>query len=948
MKRKKKSRKSDARSPSQLTEKLKKIVVTREVYARSEHSSETPTPNFLCGVRLSRSATRRRASAINNPPPPPASSRASIVPQSPATTAMDGVHFREDPCFRTWHRSLLRGVGPENASIGAFENDIGIQDRVPPYEAGSRELETSRDDSESRGERCSPAPVETPRCSADSDSDDYRSLSCAPLQLQSVGIGRSASLLKARIAKQVWIGKSLKARLRSSRPEELARIQHPGGVAIPRQVTSGRRLRSQKKSENLRVGSGMMEEAIQSNTTLRLVNADVEEPQTHGPARDPELTAMLHDPNQNRFSDSWEKFYEEQTQGDMKEDSRLPTNTVFPSDEALASRAMSSPSAMSKPLANGATCVARDGDRSYPPIISQKPTTDITDARMKADPPIIKVTESRDEAPKLVSPSPGPRTSSKGGIFAKFMGPGKIPPSVTPLLNRARPLNISKSRKVSESSVIADYDDGMNPAHSTDTLAKIEVELQGSPTGLSLVDIGNVPTRFTRNLSIDSGPSGSAPDRELPELPEDGASENSRSRGSSRNRQARKQSITALGHTRNKPSASSLSTVRGISPSRIEPAGSHTHDHARRIDPDAPQRVAYGQCFDTVPFDPLAIRTSKVFRSTTSMYGSDYSFPASTEAFLRKQAQKAARAESRRLIKQRDMASHGSIKEENESDMVPALTDVTDPVDQFPELPCPPSASRASSRRARSTQRCRSLARRVPARGIASQLLSASRIMTIEDAGPATPNLSNAPRSQSTKSRPPDSPLREESGSPFRQKAKISLPKKSSHRSIRSPTSTSALTLNGAHTPPSSDSCASDDEQALSGMHRLDLRREILEIRALVIMQGRTIDKLQNAVKLYMPNRRSRSRDISQDRRLQLTPLSSRYPGTGIDSLSSNIAADGTEPGLVMTGDMIIGSADEALRYDVGGTLPEYRRLSGAPLTAKMDSMVAQAFRRLG
>jgi len=63
---KKRSKKSDAPSPYQLEKRLKKIVVTREVYTRSEHSPETPPRNFFDSVRLNRSATRRKVSAMKS------------------------------------------------------------------------------------------------------------------------------------------------------------------------------------------------------------------------------------------------------------------------------------------------------------------------------------------------------------------------------------------------------------------------------------------------------------------------------------------------------------------------------------------------------------------------------------------------------------------------------------------------------------------------------------------------------------------------------------------------------------------------------------------------------------------------------------------------------------------------------------------------------------------
>jgi hypothetical protein len=937
-KEKQKTRKSDAESPSQLEKRLKKIVVTREVYTRSEHSLETPR-KFLGGVRLHRSATRLSAPAASLPSPLPPSSRASTIPQSPIVTIMDGLQFREDPRFRPWQKSLLAGGGRDNTCIGAFENDIGDQERVSPYEAVSQELEPIFHSSKSSGEGGSPAPPEIRRSSADSNSDDYERLSCGPLQLQTAGIGRSTGLLKARIAQKVSLGKSLKTWHRSSIRGDLAQIQEPGRVAIPRQITIGRRLRSQKKSENLRVSSGTKEETTQSHATLRLVNANVEEPQSISASRDPELTAMLHDPNQNRFSDSWEKFYEEQTQGMVAEDEQLFTDVFVQSDVAPPLK-VSSPSAVNSFFANGAAIIARHEGHL------QQPTAGRIETQIRTAPPIIRIKESTNEALRLIAPSPGPRTSSKGGIFSKFMGPGKVPPPVSPSIIRARPSNISKPRKASDRSVLTDYENGMNPVHSTDTLAKIEVELHSSPSRPALANIANVSTR-TKNLSIDSGPSGSAPDRELPQLPEDCASAKSRSKGSSRNRHVRKQSGISIGHAQNNLSAPSISTVQAISPSKHGSAGSHTLDHAWRINPGAPQRAIYGQIFDQVPFDHSTTRRSEALHPGNPAYSQENALPASTEAFLRKQAQKAARAESRRIIKQRDMASNGPIEEENESDTVFPLTQPVDPIDQFPDPPCSRSGSRASTRRARSIQRSQSTARRFPPRGIANQILSASRIVTIENDGLATPNRRNNHRSPSTKSRPSDSPLRDGAGTPIQQKVKSSLPKKIGQRSIRSHTSQSALAPKGAHTPPSSDSCNSDDELALGGLRRLDLRREIQEIRALMILQGRTIDKLQNTVRLYMPTSRSRSRDLSLDRdcqrqlqqQLQVMPPSFCY---------SRRAIAETESGTVMIGDVVVepvgnGRGFGGVRIDV-----EERRLSHAPLTERVDAMVDQQFRRLG
>jgi hypothetical protein len=127
----------------------------------------------------------------------------------------------------------------------------------------------------------------------------------------------------------------------------------------------------------------------------------------------------------------------------------------------------------------------------------------------------------------------------------------------------------------------------------------------------------------------------------------------------------------------------------------------------------------------------------------------------------------------------------------------------------------------------------------------------------------------------------------------------------------------------------------------------LDLRREIQEIRALMILQGRTIDKLQNTVRLYMPTSRSRSRDLSLDRdcqrqlqqQLQVMPPSFCY---------SRRAIAETESGTVMIGVVVVepvgnGRGFGGVRIDV-----EERRLSHAPLTERVDAMVDQQFRRLG
>jgi hypothetical protein len=935
---KKRGRKSDAQSPYQLEERLKKIFVTREVYTRSEHT-ETPPRKLFGGVRLNRSATRIRASDSNIPSPPPPSSRASTIPQTSAVATMDGLQFREDPRFRPWHRSIIAGTR-DNASIGAFENDIGAQERVLPYKAVSDELLPGLDSSESFVEGDPPAPRERRRLSADSHSDDFKRLSCAPLQLQTNGIGRSASLFKTRIAQKVWLGKSLKARLRSSIPEDIAQIQEPGRIAIPRQITTGRRLRAQKKSENLRDSGGIEGEGSQSYVTLRLVTTDVEEPRSKSAYRDPELTAMLHDPNQNRFSDSWEKFYEEQTQGIVREQEQTSAGMVLPSNIDPASRA-SPPAAISRSFADGPALIARYGGHL------QERTAGLTEVQTMPAPPIIRITESKDEGPKLIAPNPGPRTSSKGGgIFSKFMGPGKIPPPVSPPVNRARPSNISKPRKASESSIltITDYENGGNPVYSTDTLAKIEVELQSSPSRHVHTIAANVSTR-KKNLSIDSGPSGCAPDRELPQLPGDGASEESRSGGSSRNRHVRKNSSISIGHARNNLSASSISTVRAISPSKTGSAGGHS----RRVSSEAPQRVLYGHINDQVAFDHPVMRHSEALHPGHSTNVPEYgSLPVATQLFLRKQHEKAARAESRRIIKQRDMALNGvngPIEEETESDTISPLSQPVDPLDKFPNPPESRPGSRTSARRTRSTQRSQSAARRVPLRATANQTLSASRIVTIEDVVPATPNRRNSRRSPSSKSRASEIPLRDGAGTPIRQTAKSSLPKKTSQRSIRSHTSQSGLAPNGAHTPPSSDSCASDDEFALGGLHRLDLRREIQEIRGHLVIQGRTIDKLQKSVMLYMPTGRSRSRDLSldwnrplqQQLQLQVPPPAFRYPRMG-----------GAQPGPVMIGDVVVEPMDGGRGFGAGGNEVEERRLSHAPLTVSMDNMVDQTFRGLG
>ena len=939
---KKRSKKSDTPSPYQLEKRLKKIVVTREVYTRSEHSPETPPRNFFDSVRLNRSATRRKVSAMNIPSPPPPSSRASTILQGSEVNNMDGMQFREDPRFRPWHRSLLAVSAPDTASIGAFENDIGARDRVPPYEAVSQDLEPVSNDTVASGEHAPPTPPPKFRSSAESNSDDHKRLSCAPLQLQTAGIGRSASLLKARIAQKVWLGKNLKVQLASSQPERIVQIQESGRIAVPRKITIGRRLRPQRKSENLRVSDGAADVTTQSQTTLRLVDADVEEPYSNRASRDPELTAMLHDPNQNRFSDSWEKFYEEQTQERLGED---PVDAEKITNGAPRLRTLSN-SAMKRPPPNGAISIAKDED------VPQGSAPHLFDQRMKPLPPTIRITDSGDEASKMIPPRPGPRTSSKGGIFAKFIGPGKIPPPVSPSISGACASNISKSRKASQSSVISGLENTLTPAHSTDTLAKIEVELQDSPTRSVVADIVRVPPRFTKHSSIDSGPSGSAPDRELPQLPEDGASVRSRSRGSSRNRHSRKQSSISIGHVRNQLSASSITTVRPIK-SKIGPVGGHALDYAWSSNSNAPQRTSHGQNVGQAPSDYPTTERSESVRSGTTSHGYEYSFPASTEAFLRKQAQKAARAESRRLIKQRDMASYGPIKEESEGDAVSPLIQAVDAIDQFPEPPCSRSGSRTSTRRARSTQRSQRVSLGVHSRGNSNQVLSASRIVTVEDGGPVAPIHWNSQRSPSTKSRLSESPLRDASSQPFRSKAKNALPKISSQRSLRSHTSQSALAVNGAHTPPSSDSGASDDELALSGLHRLELRREIQEIRALMILQGRTIEKLQNTVRLYMPTIRSRrsSRDLSLDRqhqmRLQLAPPSFPYSRGRVGATG---VGGGTEPGPVMIGNVVVDSADssQGFFYDGGGTSLDQRRLSGAPVTARMDSMVDQQFRRLG
>lgn len=48
-----------------------------------------------------------------------------------------------------------------------------------------------------------------------------------------------------------------------------------------------------------------------------------------------------------------------------------------------------------------------------------------------------------------------------------------------------------------------------------------------------------------------------------------------------------------------------------------------------------------------------------------------------------------------------------------------------------------------------------------------------------------------------------------------------------------------------------------------------------------------------------------------------------------------------------MMGVVVVDSADEGRGYDGGGTSLENMRLPGAPLTARMDSMVDRQFRRL-
>jgi hypothetical protein len=849
-------------------------------------------------------------------------------PFSPTAASVDGSRFFEDP---GWQGIFSAANVPDTASVGVFEYDTGVKDRVRSYEATSIHIMSSSDgvepivSAEHLGEEIPATPRELLHGSGDSTPEDQKHFSCAPLQFQSNGPDRSASLLK--VVQKVWFGKRMKTRVQTSEATqlELAKSKGPTRVSIPRQITIGRRLRSQKKSDNLRVSSGIQEDSTASHTTLRLVNPDVEEPQPNSVAQDPDL-AFLHNPEEDRrFSNGfseWVKELEEQA----KPDGQLPSHMRFPADDPGALRSVLS--AGENRFANAET-----GGRRYAATHSHATTPPSSGTKDNALPPIISMKKSeRSSNP----PNPGPRTSSKGGIFANFTksGIGKVPPPVaSPSISQAHPSNISKQRKGSESSLTEDFSKSMNPAQSTDTLSRIEVEVQASPTHPTHIDITNVPKRLTQALSIDSGPSGSPPERALPQLPEGSSVEGSQSRGSSRKRHSRKQSKNNLSHAKDRPSISSLSTVRGASPVTTGGEARMSQDHTWRSRPDAPEGVAYIQSLDSMSVDQSTTSVAADLRSLTSIYSHDASSSAAG-AFMEKQAQKVARADLVKAKKQRDMTSQAPIEEEDEIDTASTMRPTPDPLDQFPNVPNSRPASRSSTRRARSPQRAHSTARRVPRRGIANQTLTASGIMVVADAQPFTPKLRTS-RTVSTKSHTAGSPLREDSLTSLRHKSKHSLPKRASQCSIRSHISASALAVNGAHTPPSSpESSEADAELHVAEPETPTTRRAIEKLNADMTMQGHQLKELQQMMTLLVATAtRSRSQDISKERPFAPPSSFCFHSRRAMSSLSSTAAASDMVPGPTVVGDE---SADE----DAKGQ--RHHRLSGALQTTKIDSMLEQ------
>lgn len=887
----KQTRNSDAQTPSHLRKKLKRIVVTREVDTRSEHNPVTPPRKFLGGVRLNGHSPRRRSGSMDVP---------SLPPLLPNTATVDGSRFFEDDRWRTSCLVTNLASVPDTAPVGAFENDTGAKERAVPCEATTTQILSACDGfeptftAENLGKKTPATSRELQHESGDSTPEDQRRFSCAPSQFQSTRPVRSASLLKG-VALNVRLGRRMRARLRISEPVELdaAHSQGPGRVAMPRQITIERRLRTQQKVENLRGSGGIQENPTAHHNTLRLVDSCVEESRPNSVAHDLEL-AFLHSPtgikrSSNGLTESMKLLQEQAVNG------QLPGDTRFSLDDFGAPK-------------------------------SNFPAPYATSTKDPDAPPIIRVTEPGAENPKFNPPNPGPRTSSKGGIFASFIkaGTGKVPPPVaSPLVSGGHAPNTAKHRKGSTSSFNGDFGNSMNPAVSTDTLVMIEAQV--SPTRPTHIDITSVRPRFTTMQSIDSGPSGSPPERALPQLPEDDSTEGARSVCSTRKRHSRKQSKSSLTHTKDKPSISSISTVRGISPVTIVGPTRTSQEQAWKSHPDALQSVAYRQALESMPVDHSTVGITGDLRSPTSTYNQEGSSNV-TGAFMETQAQKVARPDRVKALKQRDITSQASIEEEDERDMASPTKRTFDRLDQFPNVPNSRPASRASTRRARSTQRAQSAARRVP-HGGANQKLTASGIMILADARPSTPKLKTN-RPVSTKSQTAGSPLRESSIASLRHKPKHNLLKKGSQRSTRSHISTSAIAMNGAHTSPSSSgSSEAENELPVADMQRLQLRM-IEKLTADMTMLGREIVRLKKMQTLMLPaTNRSRSRDLSQER--QFAPSSFHFnPRRAFGSISSTAASD-AGPGTAVAGD---DSADEDAE---GG-----RRLSEAVPTAKMDSMV--------
>ena len=224
-------------------------------------------------------------------------------------------------------------------------------------------------------------------------------------------------------------------------------------------------------------------------------------------------------------------------------------------------------------------------------------------------------------------------------------------------------------------------------------------------------------------MSIDSGPSGSPPEKALPLLPDASASEISRKTGSSHKRRARKQSTSSLRHTRGEQLASSASVIRTLSPAKGR-RGCNTQDNGWRAHHNVRQNKVSMQSSDISSSDYSTVTNSEALFSPTSSCSRDYNFPAPVQAFPAKRAMKAPRGESRRAIKKRDLASsHAPIEEETECNTVSPPTQVVDGIDQFPLPPHSRSTSRASTARPRSTQRSQSATRRVSPRGRVNQIL---------------------------------------------------------------------------------------------------------------------------------------------------------------------------------------------------------------------------------